>query len=219
MGAVAGRAPSHNERYVILDPANVVYPPIKEHAALLLPLFLLTLLHPSYRRWLRSPHVYLAAAGFVALLVPDLLWNLKTNPEIARVSYGSGEARPGQLLAASAADRRYRSVPSTMFYTRSAVQRLHMQVTGRELGRDASPSINPALGALLLGSLLVSAIRPGGRDRLMSFLLLVFWGDVRLLHVDQTRQSAWSSGPGELDLDRGHDRSGRHRDGGNGCPE
>jgi hypothetical protein len=53
-----------------------------------------------------------------------------------------------------------------------------MQVTGREL-RDETPeypSINSVLDALLLGSLLVSASRPGGRDRLMSFLLVVFWG-------------------------------------------
>jgi 4-amino-4-deoxy-L-arabinose transferase-like glycosyltransferase len=151
----------------------------KEHAALLLPLFLLALLHPSHRRWLRSPHVYLAAAGFVALLVPDLLWNLRTNPEVARVSYGSGEA-----AQATYSQHLQRiggiglSPYPTMFYTRSAVQRLHVQVTGREL-RDETPeypSINPALGALLLGSLLLAVVRPGGRDRLMSFLLLVFWG-------------------------------------------
>ena len=151
----------------------------KEHAALLLPMFLLSLLHPAYRRWLRSPHVYLAASLFLVLLAPDLLWNLTTDPETARVSYGSadvGQATYSQHL------RRIGGVGLSpypaMFYGRSAVQGLSTLVTGRALADETPeyPSMDPALGAVLLAAVLVTAIRPAGRARPVSFLLLVFWG-------------------------------------------
>lgn len=58
----------------------------KEHSALLLPVFFVTLLLPRYRQWLRRPHAYLACALFVLVIAPDVVWNLRADPETVRVT-------------------------------------------------------------------------------------------------------------------------------------
>ena len=65
-----------------------------------------------------------------------------------------------------------------MFYGRSAVQALHVLITRRELPDQTPeyPSMNPVLGVLLLGALVITAFRSDGRDRVGAFLLLFFWG-------------------------------------------
>ena len=151
----------------------------KEHSALLLPLFLVSLLHPAYRPWLRRPHVWLAAGVFVLVIGPDLAWNLKTDPDTARVSYGTEEV--GQATYANHLKRVGGvglSPYPAMFYGRSAVQALHVLVTRRELTDQTPeyPSMNPVLGVLLLGALVITALRYDGRDRVGAFLLLFFWG-------------------------------------------
>jgi 4-amino-4-deoxy-L-arabinose transferase-like glycosyltransferase len=151
----------------------------KEHSALLLPVFLLTLLQARYRQWLRSPHVYLACATFVLVIGPDLFWNLNADPETARVTYGNqtvGQATYGHHLQ-RVGGVGFSPYPS-MFYARRAVTSLHRQITGRELKDETPeyPSMNPALGLLLLGAVLITTFRPAGRDQMRGFLLLVFWG-------------------------------------------
>lgn len=150
----------------------------KEHSALLVPVFLLVLLHTSYRQWLRGPHPYLAAALFVLVISPDLVWNLTTAEGTAVVTYSNQPAE--QATYGRHLDRiggiGFSPYPA-MFYARDAVQPLHRMLKGSELP-DETPeyrSINPILGALLLAAVIVTTIRPGERDRLRMFLLLVFW--------------------------------------------
>ncbi len=150
----------------------------KEHSALLLPVFLITLLHADYRQWLRGPHVYLAAAIFVLVISPDVLWNLTTGGD-RRVAYSTEAV--DHATYASHLDRigglGFSPYPAR-FYARTAVDPLHRLVTGTEL-RDETPeyrSMNLGLGLLLLGSVLLTAVRPGERDHLRRFLLLTFLG-------------------------------------------
>ncbi len=151
----------------------------KEHSALLLPVFLLTLLQPNYRQWLRGPHVYLAAALFVLVISPDLVWNLTTDDATAKVTYGSQPV--AQASYGSHLDRiggvGFSPYPAR-FYAQSAVEPLYRAITGTEL-RDETPeyqSMNAALGVLLLGTVLLTTVRAGTRDDLRLFLLIMFWG-------------------------------------------
>lgn len=151
----------------------------KEHSALLLPVFLLTLLHAHYRHWLRSPHVYLAALTFMLMIGPDIYWNLTTDRGSAPVRYA--RERVGYATYSSHLQRvggvGFSPYPS-MFYAHGPVRALHFHATGREL-RDETPeyrSMNSALGVLLAGAVLLTTIHPAGRHDLRRFLLLVFWG-------------------------------------------
>ena len=151
----------------------------KEHAALLLPVFLLTLLQARYRQWLRSPHVYLAGFVFCLVIGPDLFWNLTTNRETAVVTYGDQTALQAtyrtQLQRIGGIG--FSPYPS-MFYARGAVRSLYLRITGSEL-KDETPeyhAMNPALGVLLVGAVLVTTFGRAGRDHLRGFLLLLFWG-------------------------------------------
>lgn len=151
----------------------------KELAALLLPVFLLTLLRAPYRHWLRGPHAYLACGLFLLVIAPDVVWNLRTNPDAAHVTYSGrtlGQATYGAHL------QRIGGVglspyPS-LFYARSAVLAVHRFVTGEDLRRVTFeyPAVNLALGALLVGCLLVTTVRTSGPDHLRGFLLLLAWG-------------------------------------------
>ena len=58
----------------------------KEHAVLLLPFFFIALLRSGGWKPLRSPHPYLAALVFAAIVGPDIYWNLTTNRETARAT-------------------------------------------------------------------------------------------------------------------------------------
>ena len=150
----------------------------KEHSALLLPVFLLALLRPAYRHWLRGPHVYLACITFALLIAPDVLWNLQANRETARVAYS---AQPvGQSTYRSHLARiggiGFSPYP-LMFYGRRAVQASSVVLTGRELP-DETPeyqAMNPALGLLLLAGVVLTTLRRAGRDPLGGFLLIAFW--------------------------------------------
>jgi 4-amino-4-deoxy-L-arabinose transferase-like glycosyltransferase len=152
----------------------------KEHSALLLLVFLATLLHAKYRQWLRSPHVYLACATFLLVVGPDLLWNLTRGPDRVFVSYGNTQ-NVAQATYGSHLQRvggiGFSPYPS-MFYARGPVRSLHLQITGREL-KDETPeyrSVNPALGALLLGAVLATTFGRAAHEDLRRFLLLMFWG-------------------------------------------
>lgn len=151
----------------------------KENSALLLPVFFVTLLGTKHRHWLRSPHVYLACALFLLVIGPDIAWNLRTNRETARTAYGSeavGYSTYGSHLA-RIGGLGFSPYPF-MFYARGPVMSLYLRVTGKELEDDTPEyrSVNPVLGAMLLGAVLITTIRPVGRDDVRRFLLLVFWG-------------------------------------------
>ena len=151
----------------------------KEHAALLLPVLLLALLHRSYRPWLRGPHPYLACVAFLLVISPDLYWNLTTDRETARVPYS--EVPVGYSTYQSHLERIGGlgfSVYPTAFYAREAVKPLYRLATGDELLDDTPEyeSMTPALGVLLLAAVLLTTFRPASRDSLRRFLLLWFWG-------------------------------------------
>jgi hypothetical protein len=150
----------------------------KEHTVLLLPVFFLTLLlHPAYRRWLARPHPYLAAGLFVLLISPDLIWNLRTDPDKTLVHYSDQAA-----LQATYRSHLRRvgglgfSLYPSMFYARTVVLPAYQGITGEEL-RDETPeyhSMNPVLGVLLVGAVVVTTVRRR-RDALHLFLVLLFW--------------------------------------------
>ena len=151
----------------------------KEHAALLLPLLMLTLLHPAHRRWLRTPHPYLACALFLVMLVPDFGWNAKTDRATARITYGDRTA--GYATYRSHLERigglGFSPYP-LMFYARSAVKDTYRRTTGRELVDETAEyaSMYPALGILLLGSVALATIGRAGSAPIRGVLLLLFWG-------------------------------------------
>ena len=140
----------------------------KELSVLLLPVFLLMLLHARYRHWFRSPHVYLAGVLFILVIGPDLLWNLTTSENIEQATYGDHLKRIGGIGL---------SPYPFMFYARDLTQRLYGLVTERELFDPTAEylSINAGIGALLLGAVLVTTFRRTTPDSTL-FLLLLFWG-------------------------------------------
>src|SRR5262245_34630657 len=61
----------------------------KESTALLLPVFALTLLLSKYRRWLLRPQIYVAIAIYFLVISPDVIWNLRANPDTVTVTYNN----------------------------------------------------------------------------------------------------------------------------------
>lgn len=151
----------------------------KEHSALLLPVFLAALLHREHRHWLRGPHAYLACAAFMLVIAPDVVWNVARGPEMSHITRGNET-----LAQATYASHLQRlggiglSPYPLMFYARSSVKSMHARVTGRELldGTSEYRSVNPALGALLLGAIIVSTLRRAQPQAMQRFLLIMFWG-------------------------------------------
>ena len=66
----------------------------------------------------------------------------------------------------------------SMFYFRGPVSWLYSRVTGNELKDETRDylSVNAAIGALLVGAVLITTVRPTRPDRLRTFLLVMFWG-------------------------------------------
>jgi 4-amino-4-deoxy-L-arabinose transferase-like glycosyltransferase len=151
----------------------------KEHSALLLPVFFATLLRAKYRRWLWKPHVYLACALYVIVLAPDVIWNVETDPDAARVTYNNQTV--GQATYAAHLRRIGGlgfSLYPAMFYERRPVMAAYQRVTGNEL-RDETPeypSVNAVVGALLFGALVFTTFGAVPRDELRAFLLILAWG-------------------------------------------
>jgi 4-amino-4-deoxy-L-arabinose transferase-like glycosyltransferase len=150
----------------------------KESTALVLPVFALTLLVGRHRRWLLSPHVYLACAAYVLVISPDIVWNLRANPDTATVTYNNQTV--GQATYAAHLRRigglGLSPYPS-MFYLRSIVKSLYRRVIGTELKDETTEywSMNPAIGVVLLGAVLATTLRSPRRDQLRMFLLVMFW--------------------------------------------
>jgi 4-amino-4-deoxy-L-arabinose transferase-like glycosyltransferase len=151
----------------------------KESTGLLLPVFALTILISKYRRWLFKPHLYLAVAIYALIISPDVLWNMRTNPDTATVTYNN--ETHGQATYAA----HFRRVGGfglspypSMFYFRSQVRSLYQAVTGAELKDETTEywSMNWALGALLVGAVVVTTAQWARPDQLRIFLLVMFWG-------------------------------------------
>lgn len=148
----------------------------KETSALVMPVFFLALLATSQRRWLRTPHPYLASVLFVACIVPDVFWNFETRSE--RVVNYSGE----EVRQATYADhfRRFGGVSLSpypaMFYVKPLAQAAAERLTGvapRDYTREYR-SVNPFLGVVLLTAVVLTAMAWRARDDLQRFLVIQF---------------------------------------------
>ena len=150
----------------------------KESTGLLLPVFALTLLISTHRRWLLSPHVYLAIATYALVIAPDVAWNLRANPDTATVTYN--DQTHGQATYAAHLRRvgglGLSPYPS-MFYFRSPLRSVYAAVTGTELKDETTEywSVNWAIGALLVGAVVATTVRWASPDQLRIFLLTMFW--------------------------------------------
>lgn len=150
----------------------------KESTALLLPVFALTVLLSKYRHWLLRPQIYLAIAIYFLVISPDIVWNLRANPDTATVTYNNQTV--GQATY-SAHLRRVGglgfSLYPSMFYLRTPVRSVYARTTGTQLTDETTEywSMNPAIGVLLLGAVLITTVRPVRRDQLRIFLLVMFW--------------------------------------------
>jgi 4-amino-4-deoxy-L-arabinose transferase-like glycosyltransferase len=153
----------------------------KEHAVLLLPVFLAMLLGATYRRWLRSPHLYLAVVVFALVIGPDLAWNLRTDPDTARVTYGGGTI--GQATYSAHLQRLggigFSPYPA-MFYAHGPVTQLIGIVAGTappepHIMPEYHP-VNPVIGLLLVIAVLTATMNVAGRNPNHRFLLILAWG-------------------------------------------
>jgi 4-amino-4-deoxy-L-arabinose transferase-like glycosyltransferase len=150
----------------------------KESTALLLPVFALTLLVSKQRRWLFKPQVYLACLVWFLVISPDIAWNMRDRRAAATVTYNN------QTVEQATYTRHLRRVGGlgispypSMFYFRAPLRSSYLRITGRPLTDNTAEyeSVNPAIGVLLLGCALATAIGLRSHDRLRIFLVLMFW--------------------------------------------
>ena len=151
----------------------------KESTALLLPVFAFTLLVSRQRRWLFKPQVYLACVIWFLVISPDIAWNMRSSAATAKVTYN--DQTVGQATYATHLKRIGGlgiSLYPSMFYFRGTVRSSYLRFTGSPMRDNTAEyeSVNPAIGLLLLGGVVATAVRPRGRDQLRIFLLLMFWG-------------------------------------------
>ena len=151
----------------------------KESTALLLPVFAFTLLVSKQRRWLFKPQVYLACVIWFLVVSPDIAWNMRSSAATAKVTYN--DQTVGQATYATHLKRIGGlgiSLYPSMFYFRGTVRSSYLRFTGSPMRDNTAEyeSVNPAIGLLLLGGVVATAVRPRGRDQLRIFLLLMFWG-------------------------------------------
>jgi 4-amino-4-deoxy-L-arabinose transferase-like glycosyltransferase len=166
-------------RYLYLAGASVgIAFYCKESTALLLPVFALTLLVSTYRRWLLKPQVYLAIAIYVLVISPDVVWNLRANPDTQTVTYNNQTV--GQATY-SAHLRRVGglgfSLYPSMFYLRPTVKSLYFRATGNQLRDETTEywSVNPAIGVLLVAAVIITTVGVLRGDQLRIFLVVMFW--------------------------------------------
>lgn len=152
----------------------------KEHSALLLPVFFVTLLLRRNRRWLLTPHPYLACAVWLLVVGPDLYWNLTTTPGTVLVHYGG---QPANQATYSSHFRRLGGVGVSpypfMFYARETTMAVYQRIRRKPLKDETEEyrSMNPALGVGLLTVALMSLFKKStGEDDIRPALLWLFWG-------------------------------------------
>lgn len=139
----------------------------KELAVLLLPAFVITLAL-SRRSWLRRREPYVAAAIFLALIAPDIVWNMAQSSGDPRIDLSESLSRIKGLGV---------SYEPWAFYARTVVDSITTRL-GHPF-QDAVPEYavqNLAFAAILLtgvGATMCESTRR--RDPVAVFLLLVFW--------------------------------------------
>jgi 4-amino-4-deoxy-L-arabinose transferase-like glycosyltransferase len=150
----------------------------KEHAALLVPVALAALFWPQYRPWWRRRAPYVAAAVFALLIAPDVIWNLRTDPTSANVTYR------GEYLGQATYSAHLKRIGGlglspypAMFYAREPISRLHSFVTGVTLLEPARDyhSVNPAIGLFLIAAMLWMTVSGYGHAPVRRWLLSVAW--------------------------------------------
>jgi 4-amino-4-deoxy-L-arabinose transferase-like glycosyltransferase len=151
----------------------------KESSALLLPVFaMVVLLSARHRRWLLSPHTYLACLTFAGVIGADLVWNSRASVRAARVAYG------GQVVEQATYRNHLDRIGGLglspyplMFYARDAVQTAAVRVTGRELVDETPeyPSLNIVLGVVVLAGVAVTTMRPGAFQPPALLFVAAFW--------------------------------------------
>lgn len=141
----------------------------KEHSALLLPVFFLTLLQAKYRHCFRSSHVFVACAVFFVVIAPDIVWNLRTPVSDFRFTYRDHLSRIGGIGF---------TPYHLLFFARGAIQSLHETVTGERIedGVEENPSMNSLFGFLLLSGVVARTLRPTREAGIHGFLMILFWG-------------------------------------------
>lgn len=151
----------------------------KESTGLLLPVFFVTLLISKHRRWLLRPHVYLACIVYLLVITPDIMWNLRTDPEEATVTYNN------QIHAQSTYAVHMRRIGGlglspypSMFYFRRPIRSLSSSITGNPLRDDTAEywSVNWAIGLLLVGAVVATVRSSKAPDQLRLLLLVMFLG-------------------------------------------
>jgi 4-amino-4-deoxy-L-arabinose transferase-like glycosyltransferase len=151
----------------------------KEHALLLVPVFSAVLLRRDYRRWFVSRHAYLACAVLLLVIGPDLLWNARTDPDAARVTYG------GKTLGQATYSTHLQRIGGIglspyplVFYASGPTTALHRTLMGSELGNVSIEyrSVNAGLGLLLLGSVVLTTFRRREHGPVQALLLAMAWG-------------------------------------------
>jgi 4-amino-4-deoxy-L-arabinose transferase-like glycosyltransferase len=151
----------------------------KEHSALLLPAFFVTLLTHRNRRWLLTPHPYGACAVWLLLISPHLYSNLTTTPGTL-VHYGD---QPANQATYSSHFKRLGGVGLSpypfMFYARETTMSVYQRIRRKPLKDETEEyrSMNPVLGLGLLAAALVSLFKKSsGDDGVRPALLWLFWG-------------------------------------------
>lgn len=150
----------------------------KESTALLLPVFALTLLVSKRRRYLLSPHIYLAIATYFLVISPDIVWNVRANPSAATVTYNDRTAAQATYVTHL---RRIGGLGLSpypaMFYLHSTLREASSRLTGTALKDETAEywALNAGVGILLLGAMVATTRRPFGHDQLRLFLLVMFW--------------------------------------------
>jgi hypothetical protein len=138
---------------------------------LLVPIFGITVLCSKRRAWFGNAYLYLAAATGLAVLAPDLMWNLSA-ANASEMTYGGHLERFGGF----GFNRHY-----LLFFFRDAILPIY-NAFDRQLhdGFDQYAVMNVALGVLLLGAALhwawrFARNRERREDVVLLFLLTVFW--------------------------------------------
>lgn len=150
----------------------------REHAVLILPVLLVTLVWNTGTRWLRSRHVWLALVGYLLVVAPDIAWNVTAGEGVSQATYADHLQRVGGIGL---------SPYPLAFYARDVVTWLHPLITGRPFGDPLLEyeSLNAALGVALLVLTVACLARSHDRrtplSRLLTVLLVAYFGVFSLI--------------------------------------
>jgi len=136
-----------------------------EIAVFLVLAFALTLLTQPSKRWFRRKEPYIALLVFIAVILPDIVWNLLQPKSDLSVGYLDHLSRVRPAI----------SIQPLIFYGHDALRSLHAAL-GRPFFDAVGeyPAMNALWGGLLLTSVAVMTVRRP-KDDIVRLLLLLFW--------------------------------------------